>query len=434
LTIFVQGRGKVVTKVNRTKYPQVRHCLGRLRRLAAILLATQLPLQSAFAEPPKAEAATASKTDPALGKPIIVLSYISSVRPDSMDAAKKAASDLKLGPTSCFACKTRENELEILITKTAFWLPYVYFQITDENPTSTVLLDPETLQVDSSGNLRLLSAVEGGLLPDRAFFLAYTNPTTGQNGEDSGAYTKGSWLMPIVFNIHRSGLEPSGTSWSDLDDTMKKPGVVSGWGSNHMRVVKREVWDQMILTTADKAKERGEAVTFSSALISKASNSQHQQEYSPDVLKSYRDILGPAAAQADDSVIKSLWSAELKFRRKRSESLADFYANSDFQKSLLKQSEAEEQTIRKKNKMMMGMMIAQMATFGASSAIILASDVSIMQGMNKIAQNAGSQNAEFESVVDAEVVVSTQVAGAQVDVSAKSIDELRAKFRDLLTR
>lgn len=393
---------------------------GKLATATCVLAAATSA--NAFATPSN----SSSLSDLNIEQPL-VLSYLAAIDPGAESKANDAASSFTFGGSACWVCHKRANAADILVTKTAFWLPYIYWQMRESAPKRRIILDPLTLQVDAAGQLVFQSGLEGRLAPFRSVFIAYTSPVLGLNGEDAGVYSRGSWLSALITCTPFT-TTASDTAWSTYKDS------TTDRASRLLRqVVHREKWDKLVTTTANKVGDRDGAVRSAALRALNACEGKPVPSVA-EIASSYHSILGESPTARNDELDLALFNAEIVFREKRSESLIQLYTDSDLQRALLKQAVAEEAGIRKQNQMQTLMVIAQVGTLGASSAVVAAGNLALIQGWNKLNAAAGAQSASFSQVEAQQVLLTADLAGKRQGISASNVAELRKKLLAIAIR
>jgi hypothetical protein len=382
-----------------------------LALLAALLMAPAVAIAAPKMQPP-----TAAITPKAY--PIIVVSFIAGADPDALEGARTWANALQIGGKACWVCKVNENTLDVWINKTNFWLPGIYRELVHRSYDGAVVLDPLVIRRNSSGDLILDSKLDLPVVPQRLLFIAYHAPAIGVNGDDSGYTSKGRWLSPMIVD-----LPPQDPTLAETEVIMRGKGKAT---LKYKKVPEAE-WATLMRDLGAPSAPARWVADATMPTLARASVADRGQ-----MIANYRSVLGPAAQSASDATVTALLNGELKFQTTSTASIIKFLTEGGYADSQKKTAQAEDDIFRKQNEAGMMAFLAQAATLGAATPLVLAGQMQALQAVDKMGKAQGQSGEMLAPVLHDQVTVSADILGVQQQITATSVDELREKFRRLL--
>ena len=400
--------------------------------------------------------------------PLVTLTYPETITPRAEAQLLETFKKLKW-PAGCggFMTKCSDNAhyLDQIIAKTTYFVPDVYAALTRELPANSVVIQPATLDLDGSGRFtyRLLNAE----LPSATTldFIAFVAPRINpKDGPSSSAHTHGLYVLPALVASQQSQTRSSDGELFAISQGISPSGVgprPSALAQLATMVGQKRtdppqgvvVLDDKQLKIADAQWKHVETPLLVPALVAElmagqlrpfvaAVKAMDRQAVERSQLTQYATLYSDAVTRAGPiawALLPEFLAAEREFMN--SDTLEGLKAlrEGEFGQSMRKMLLAERQQNKSvaRSKWTSALTAGIGGAFAGASGALSAPQigqmmVAVIQQQAAIHRAGEAFSASVGGVSVAQRSVVIQMGERQETVTARTISELRQKFRELL--
>lgn len=354
-------------------------------------------------------------------RPVLAISFLAGTTESGMRALNRSLKAFKPKKKTILMAFANEqpmpNPAAWTIPKTIFWVTPIYRQLTKELGEGAVILNPLIADADDNGETILRSANDLSGVAVEVYFQAYQYP--GYNGTTNtiGPRSEGAQITPMTMvlpNRERAGQVRTFASITDAIPQKAMSSYAQEWlsGSEFQKLMDvgvENLPEQDKVTRKVVKKIRAEA-----AALGAADDAGNQLNW-------YSSVVG----LPNNSVLPEFLAAETRFRAIQSKRFVHYIWNSPLGDSLQELLLAEQKGHKALDT---AWLTAGLAGAKGSGSSMLSS---LMNAQPRMASMGQDITAATYPVLSEQVRITSILSESSASIEAKSLDDLRKKFKEL---
>ena len=408
---------------------------------------------------------------------LVVISYPAAVHPDIRGGIARRYAQAKIG--SMVSSETWPDAFDHMLAKTTFYVRDFYKELSKVLPPGQVVLQPAELIRDN--NARLSYRMAGMEMPAvlRVDFMAYNGPTIMEdNGEPVDGQTFGKTISPILFvttdpaaspatqgalagldrlpALPSDGMQPAilaqivakaeAAAGTAVPKSTTRPAKLGTYTALPLLDLEMDTkaWDSYLLEGSSSLSPAAPLMRPLAMVVLDYLSQIDFQVAAKRCSDAYFALYDPQAAllPADSprrTLLRRFMKAEAEFLYRQNDAFIDRLVAGDYGRSMRARITSEREMNDKinaaGNKLALGALLGGLAGFYAGGPIVTPATNQLAS--STFANMKSMSDAHFSSmaqVAEQQVTVSGTAQTASQAIQARSIEELREKFREIYRR